>query len=494
MEVSNRPRPVRLQGSVSLLFALLMPVLCLALLLGLAYAERCAAEYDGIRCLKSSGKLALASYSRSLWLNYGLWGLNPQEVDLSEAEEILAQLPALVDKQLDLAYDAELYSGSQIQAQVNRYMKLRAPLAMGADLLERMRTAAYARQDLGQKGALATIQQGHRQMRAYDLYQEGQQDWESIKGYLPAEAGPDSETDLDEATENLQVDGLTETDLEAGLEAMAPLLRHFSRYMLPVYEAMGTSEVSADTAFAPRMIESLASKLDLLLDHGLGVTTEAMNLAEYSQLYFPAAVNYERLPGAMTYLYTPQGQSLEDLAQERPLELEQIAAGLDKPILADKYCEAMLTGMRFIPQYIAGQRSPSRQLRYENWANFLSVSLNILSLGELQIDPQVLKYFVQAADSLRLARLDYKELRNGFGLPFWPVEAMATYNSAQYKVKFYYRDYLRLLMYTKPADQLAKGLTRLIKHEEPGPFYTKVRVGLSINQRQVEYDYAYLAD
>ncbi len=491
------PKTIRLRGSVSLFFALLMPALCLVLLVGLAYAERCATEYDGIRCLKSSGELALASYSRPLWLHYGLWAVNPQEVDLAEAEAILAQLPDLVDNQLDIRYDAELYTGNQLQDQVNRYMKLRAPVLMGADLVEKMRTAALSRQDLGQSRALATIQQGHGQVKAYDLYQDGQNNLGKIKGYLPAEAEMEREEDINTATEELppdQLDGLTEADMEAGLSYIAPMLRHFSHYMLPVYEAMGTSEVSADTAFAPSMIEKLAGQLDQLLDQGLGVTTEAMNLAEYSQIFFPAAVNYERQLGAKTYLYTPQGESLEELASKRPLELEQIASGLEKPKLANKYCEAMITGMRFIPQYIAGQRSPSRQLRYESWANFLSASLNILSLGELQIDPQVLKYFLQAADSLHLARADYKALRDGFGLPFWPVEAMSTYTSAQYTVKFYYRDYMRLLMYTKPDDQLAKALTRLIKKQEPGPFYTKLQLSLMIHNQQVQYDFAYLDD
>lgn len=470
----------KVQGSISLFFALFIPVLCLAMLAGFAYVERCAAEYDGARCLKSAGKLALASYTRSLWQSYGLWGLNPADVDLSECESILKDLPDLVGKEVLISYHNDLYQGSQLQEQINRYMKLRAPVLMGSDLLERMRVASASRCDLISQTALATIQEGHRQVSAYDLYQEGQGQMEKLPKQLPPEVKSREQANL------------SQDDLEEGLAELGPILRHFSRYMLPVYEAMGTQGVSAETAFDPSFIEKLASCLDSLLDTGLGVTTEAMNLGEYSQWYFPAAVNFERLPGAMTYLYTPQGVSLQELSQERPLELEQIISGLPNPRLADKYCQAMISGMRFIPQYIAGQRSPSRQLHYETWANFFSTALSVISLGEVQVPPEVMKYFVQAADSLRLARQDYQDLRNGYGLPFWPVEAMSTYTSGQYNMKFYYRDYLRLLAYTQPAQQLASSLCRLIQQQEPGPFYTSLQVSLVINQRKLEYTYAYL--
>ncbi|MDO5033332.1 MAG: hypothetical protein Q4D97_00630 [Eubacteriales bacterium] len=506
----------KLRGSVSLLFALLLPLLCLALLAGIAYAERCCAEYDGVRNLKSAGELALASYSRSLWQNYGLWAVEPEAVDLAECETILVELPDLVGKHIKIDFSAPLYEGRQLQDQIDRYMKLRAPVVMGADLVARIQLAAKSRLDLSQGSALATIQKGHQQMQSYQAYQQGQGQLADLKGYLAAEGaeedpsqgqsgglttdalrgetGADSEEAGQLATPPDQLEVWSEEDMTAGLESLAPLLRHFSRHMLPVYEAMGTQGVSEDTAFDPSFIENLAGKLDGLLDRGLGVTSEAMNLAEYSQLYFPAAINLERQPRALVHLYTPQGKDLQDLAKERPLELEQIASGLQNPKLADTYCGAMITGMRFIPQYIGSQRSPNRQVNYQAWADFLSSALSVLSLGELQIPPQVLKYFIQAADSLRLAQKDYQDLKAGFGLPFWPVEAMSSYKSGQYNISFYYRDYMRLLMYTKPAEQLAASLSRLIKAQEPGPFYTSLRVGLEINQEEVQYDYAYLAD
>lgn len=476
-------------AAVTLLCALLLPVFSLVSVLSLALAERIEAEYAAARILKVSGQLALAAYSRQLWNSYGLFGLREADIDLTAAEEILDNLPEIIATQISCEVSEDLFSGELLKEQIIRYMRWRAPLVLSNNALHRLRSAATDRINLQAGNAYQSLQNAHHRQDASGKYLAGREDinkLENMAEYSTEEPAAQQSEVPDEQEENTQ-SAAEDTDLEA----LQPILQHFSRYMLPVYEAFGTEKISQDDAFSPAMIEGLASKLDYLLDQGLGADWEQLCLAEYALMLFPARINLERVQGGHYELYTPDGRSLSSLAKDRDRELEQIVAQTGNPDQASRHCEHLIMGMRFIPRYIAAQKNPSLQASYRKWAEIISVAIQVLSLGEIVIPADVLIYFVQAAHCLWQARNDTQELIKGQGLAFWPPDSTSYIGSNTTYYTFYYRDYLRLILLTRNADGIVQELGRLIQKEVPGTYYVSLKVSLEANRRTICYAFTY---
>lgn len=485
--MKNLNKTIQLSASIALLFAIIMPVISYFFIANIVYAERVIAEYDALRILKSSGKLALSLYDRELCKEYGLWGVEEANIDLREAEKILAKLPRLVDENLQLKVKDDLYEQNILKEQILRFMKVRAPICLADDCLERIRSAAKYRSMLALPSAGGSVHKQHEDNNAQNNYREAEEDLKSLPELLSTKQKDSEENTYDEEA---FLDNLSAEDKDF----LNSLLGNFSRHILPVYEAMGSEQATGIENFRPDLIENLAGKVDFILDKGIGVSWEQMSIAEYALLNFPAYINRENGIGKKTIIYTVNGVSLNELAEKRPQELEQIASGRENINAAQRYCDAHIIGFRFVPQYLAAERSSSRKAKYTTWSEILSKGLLILSLGQVDIPPEVLKYFVQAAHSLYLAQKDLKELKKGEGLNFWPLEAVAYIKPGYRDYRFFYRDYLRLILYSQAEDKLLQEIARIIKKQKPGPYYTGLSLSLDVNQRVFSYEFAYLDD
>lgn len=482
----SRKKRIHQSASIALLFAIIVPVISYFFIANIVYAERVIAEYDALRILKSSGQLALSFYDRELWREYGLWGFSEDKLDLSEAEKIFSELPKIIAEEVQVKLKNPLYDEDNLREQVLRFMKLRAPICLADDCLQRIRSAANFRKMLALPSAGDSLVKQHEKTEAHKNYQEAEDDLKSLPELLSKEQEVGENTTEEESI----LDNLTDDDKDF----LEGLFGRFSKHILPVYEAMGSEQSAGIENFRPDLIENLAGKVDFILDEGLGVSWEQMSLVEYALLNFPAFINRENGIGTKTILYTVNGVSLNELAQKRPQELEQIASGKADTKAAQRYCDAHIIGLRFVPQYLAAERSSTRQAKYRTWSEILSGVLLVISLGQVELPAEVLHYFVQAAHSLYLAREDLKELKKGEGLNFWPIESIVYITPDYRDYRFFYRDYLRLILYSQSETKILEQISRLIKKQKPDSFYTALSISLEINKRDFAYEFAYLDD
>ena len=350
----------RLQGSISLLLALIIPLMSLLFILGLAYGERRLREADFARAVTAAAEKSMASYDRGLWRDFGLWGVEESEMHLEECFELAphAQITyALQNTKKTLEKD-------EIKRQILRFMRLRGPAFLALDLEKRMRSALDGRQTLSGGKLETSLREAHRRLEAEKNYEAGR---EGINLLNQKRLGSGKKWQNDEPSES---EGSNSSDgKNQGMSELSSkqkgfienLLFSFNKDMLPVYHALGSEDVKPDEVFSPSCIEGLAGKMDLLLDRGLGMDAERLSLAEYILRFFPAALWTEHDALHFRRLRTPDGRLLGDLAKERPLEVEQIITGLNVPKLAENRCEMILTGLRFLPQMLAASQSPSRQ-------------------------------------------------------------------------------------------------------------------------------------
>lgn len=509
-------KEIRCPAAISLLMALLVPLLSGLFLIGIAFGERINRELDQGRALHTAEELLLVQYSRDLWKDFGLWAYEAGSVSLEDAQVLLRES----DANLQFTATQSLYGSGEVKKQILRYMKLRAPVLFSKEALERIQEAARGRQALGSGSMLEAIRKQHAQQQADEKYAAGKEliaEMEAEKGSaaalpdgesrelpaLPPGGAEGEETALAAGTAKGEGSGagaedsrsaLAETGIsDADLSFLTPFLSSFSRRMQPVYQAAGTENSSLE-AYSPGSVESLAGALDRLLDAGIGIESERLSLAEYALLHCPGTVFFERQGSRTAELLSPDGTPFRELAEKRPAELEQLCSGLSSPGLASRWTEAMLLGLRFVPRYIAAGHDPALQARYRAWANFLSGALRVLSLGSASVPPEAFCYFIQAAHALYLASADVRTLKGGEGLPFWPPHSAQRLVPGLQSLPFYYRDYIRLILFTLSPDTLAGRLEKIIEKQYPGSFHTAAEVRLLCPRRTYRAEIAYFKE
>lgn len=460
-----------LQASVSIFLALILPSSVFVLLAGLRYADERKRETDAVRAMGAARELLLAQYSRELWRDYGLWGYSGEDTDMSPALKVYGR------KEGEISYEVtnDLFEEERLRDQILRFMRLRAPAFTGAEMLERIRSAAIEREMIAGQSSLAAVRSAHEQSDAYGAYRQGK---EAVNEYTKDQANDESEE--------------VWTDLGDGLrDEVEGSLRSFSRHILPVYEAGGTQNVSEDEVFSPSCVEELAAVMDKLLDQGLGADPDRLCLAQYTLSYFPSEVHLERVGGGLRLLRTPNGDSFQELKEKRPAEAEQIASGHSAVGRAKRHCRNMITLMRFVPRYIASYRDPELQKKYQFWSEILAVAITVVSLGHATVAPAECQYFIRLAHSLYLAIQDTKKMLNGYSLAFWPVKSK-NYTRSGIQFELYYRDYLFLLLLARSPDALIGDLERVIRNNNPGDWHTAFQVRFSDREINIEKEAEYL--
>lgn len=463
----------RQTAAISILLALLCPVLVLLFLASQALSERVIAEYTAARLTKSAGKIVLASYDRDLWQNFGLWAIKEEDIDLRLLESALESQPEMIGRKFDYELSENIFEAQILKEQVLRYMKLRAPVILSTEMIHRARSAAEGRQSLIGGSAGASLDQMHEGSSAEEKFLNAQMGLKGIK---------EGQTDL------LSEDLDEEPGLEE-LEAFLPLVEVMAREFLPVYEALGTTVPAPEEAFRPSNIEKLAHKLDELLDFAYLEDWERLCLSEYCLLILPAQVNVEKQLRGQSYLQSPNGQKLADLAEKRPLELEQVATGKTTARAAGRQADLLICAMRFVAQYLAGSKMADRQARYQRLGHILASLVTLLSLGQITAVADQFVPLIQAVDSFKLARDDLRDLKQGYGLPFWPSESLSYMREGFLQADFYYRDYLRLLLWARSPDDLTRDLARIIQKEQGAASFRRVSVTLAVNGRTLRYDF-----
>ena len=480
----------RWQASVSLLLAIILPSVIFLSQAAFHYAIQRRYEADAARAVTAAAELCLSQFSRKLWKDYGLWAFQEEEVKIDSAQKLSAD----PDFNLSLESSEELFGSGSLKKQILRYMRVRAPLYTADDILTRIRSAASERQLLsgGQSTALA-VRNANQELEAYAAYQEGAP---AVKRLTSGTLSNEQEVNLEESDSSEESDLASE--LMGAFDALPPFLkdaiRNFAKKSLPVYHSLGTAGVNEENAFAPEMIESLAARIDILLDSGLSVSADHLSLAQYTLAYFPAAVHQENGRHEIRKIATPDGRLHEEIAKERALQAEIIASGKAEGEEARKHCELLITGLRFIPQYIAASKDVKLQENYLQWAGALSSVIGFLSAGTTVIPPESLRHFIQAAHCFYLAHKDFELLKKGDGLPFWPQSSKAYLSERPQYFRFYYGDYLLLILLTRSQDDLAASIESLIQKDVEGSWYCACKVEGKSNHYQITREARYLDD
>ncbi len=444
-------------GAMGLLLCILLPALLLFYFYSFDLSRMRRNELDYVRSAKQQLDVQLASYNRQLWREYGLWGADVISVNVNNLNPYAGEMSITGTK--------ELFKPATLKEQILRQMQWRAPLLVGAEVSKR-----YG--DLGKiLGSLdgGVVKQALNTMDTSDPKQ--------LLANPPApEEAPTQET---ETGEKKPVE-LTDKQKEVALAPVSDLLQEVGSELVPMYEFAG---VKADgNVLATNKIEQLTAWIDSVLQVRKMPVLDRLSIDEYALNYLPAQVNQQVTKTGKLQLTTPDGRYHSKLSAESPdICVERLIFSGDTA-QAQKRVRYILYGCSFLLRLVENCSSVQNRQQKLVQASAICATVATLSLGTIWLEPHMLSYLLITLQSLQEAKSALDDLIAGKPFTFkelWP------------ELKFYYRDFLRLLLLIPKEENLLSDLGKQINSRIGGNFYTKFLLEGQFNHHSLHLEKEY---
>ncbi|NLZ71069.1 MAG: hypothetical protein GX909_01030, partial [Clostridiaceae bacterium] len=266
-------------GSLSLLFLIIMPVIMLILFVIFANAQVDRDELDFLRACQNELDLTLADYDRQLWQEFGLWGTDISKLNQNNDFLLKEYKKSAYDDSFSISsqISAESYleENSQLKKQILRHMSYRAP----ALLLDELKTRYINYQNIGSQLSEIPLFPVDKPLIDTDeiLF---------IPDNLNNEIVEDNIKNLSEKDENEgkeEKEELSELEKEnlfnAGVELLDETITEAKNMLIPIYESTGNNV--PNNPLEPNAITNLAAGLDqLFVNYDLPLVDDLL-LSEY---------------------------------------------------------------------------------------------------------------------------------------------------------------------------------------------------------------------
>ncbi|HHV42877.1 MAG TPA: hypothetical protein GXX72_08605, partial [Clostridiaceae bacterium] len=431
------------KGSLALTFCLLVPVVFSLLLALFDSGVKDRKDLDLTRCLAANIEMNLARFDRKLWQDFGLISLNENFVELST--ESYDNKGAIT-----ITGESSLYENSVLTEQISRHMKLRFPVNIIREILDRTNKIKISDN--------MSLESSLNKLTSEEAY---------VKAGEEISAGP-----ADDVEWKKEFDDYLATEVTTIYEGIASSL-------MPVhlYDKQGdiTSGLKPDF-FNPQDMSRIATVFDTLLTAPRTTALDKVYLAAYAMAYFPAAVSSQIISHNSVPRYTPDGRSHLDLSRNRAYELEEIITGLDGKKAA-KEVKSRLILLRSLIQLAHHAQDKTLRFTYKMAANAIVTSIAIISLGTVVLPAEPFEYLLLVADAIADGRSDVTRLRDGYGVNFWPEDKSS--------IILYYHDYMLLMLLVQSEDTLLSRMSKIIQRHCPGPgwVWLKAATVLPTNHR-----------
>lgn len=429
-------RAARRRGSISLLLALLFPILA-GLLALLAVSARAQAEDAAVgRAMSAQIRAGLARYEQPLLETYGLFAFRADRVDSRIYDTCLVDMDS---NRLDLIPQQPLFAADELESQIITFMAPRLPSVVLERLLRPFNQLAV------------------------------NEDWPGLTrstGWLSSLSAASGDDWRDGLFSGLidQVD-----DENAGWLAQVYREAAVSLAGVPSTDGTSTLQGLAFDFFDPATVSDAARMIESLMSFESPALYEKLCLSEYVLGCFGRSVDQVWRQDDCQPLCLMNGQPLSRLPTERRAEAEQILTGIEHPKLAILMTKTAISSVRSLIHLVHLLLDQEAMATIRGTSAALSAAIAAASAGSVVVDPEMMTWLVVAGRSLQKGWTDTRRLCRGYGVAIWPDDAIRT-------PALYYEDYLRLFLLIQPRHRLVEQTGRRIAACLPGPFYCALRV------------------
>ncbi len=480
------------RGTSSLLLIAVTLPLVLVLTTSLAIARRETDEAKLVRAMRAQLQVSLADYDPALFSQFGLFGVNPDRLKSTVYQELTPRRFSRQPVQLSLSQS--IFEQEALVRQIDRTMKLRLPMLW---------FNSFAKIKLENNVAEASLDQTLE--TALETTLDPVQEISPGTAAKPS-TGQELEPSLGQAADLLNgplksvLDLLQNKLIEVlvdGLEKIVePEIKENLTEMMLSIDEIGDLRSSLNGMDSPENYVSLIGQtLDSISSGTESPLLRQALLAEYCLAYMTRTVTQRVTDGHQDPIENVSGQSLADLATNRPAEIEQILTGAKTPEAATRHVRVLLTAVRSLINLADILADPDRMASLRTQAIASVAAISVASGATINIDPELLANFLAVGNAIKLGNQDYTDLSSGKSVALIPERLL------ERSVEFAYQDYLRVFLLALPQDTLAERIGGLIRKVMSSDFAHEVEITLTMadtysagqtgNQRSIRLAMAY---
>jgi hypothetical protein len=419
-------------GAASLLLIIVTIPLALVLTTSLQIVRRQADEARLIRAMRAQLQVSLANYDQELFRQFGLFGVDTSKLQTTVYRELVPR--SFAQQPMQLKQSQSIFTPDILARQIARNMKIRLPMLWLKNLADTIKKETPVKPV-------------------------------SSSGEIFSNSGDQASVTASSTSNSATIDPLTSTGLSAvipSLDTAAELLDGPLKPLLDLLQLktqlsdlMASIDEVGDLRADYRgpggsagLFYEITDVLDAVSQGTDSVLLRQVELAEYCIAYLTRSVTASQDNGRSIPLETLSGLKMNDLAADRPAEVEQVLTGDSTPETATRQVQLLIIAVRCLINLTDILTDQARMDGYRVQAIAVSTAISMASGATINIDPQLFACLLAVGYAIHAGQLDYQALASGLSVALFPERLF------KYPLKLSYQDYLRLFLLIVPQDVL----------------------------------------
>ena len=464
--MTRRKKGIRSRvGGASLFLCIILSLVILTESILFAAALERRMEAEMMRCMRMQAEAALCRYNEPLLKYYGLYGLGASLGDTDVFTECFDGSGAVVD----MTGSNELTTASLREA-ISDYMKVRAPSIVSADMLGRLR------------GVLDEIYSSD----FFKATAEGKNsDWIQYMNDILINSNQCSSA-ISQAITSAKMLDFTGTlnRFDAFCQTYIDTAKQKATYLLQ-------GDTNPAMLLDTDCLSDAMNTLDSLMDTDLPDIADNLLINEYAVSFMDSCVK-ENVDGDRS---EPESNILgvpyNSIHGAGNTDLEYVLTGIDNGIASQGIARKLLLDTRTVINLAAFLIDSEKMNRAKEIGTVLSGVILAVSLGTVEISPEMLQYVVLLVWAEGQAVADMNDLTAGKGVPLLNHSALDDEEIVKDLIMTDYRDYLRIYLLIVPTEWKLSRMLTILKRDSGGSIYTGVRIHVEYMNRSYQMEDSY---
>lgn len=455
---------IRTGGASIFLCIILSAVLLTESILFAAALER-RTEADIMRCMRMQAEAALCRYNETLLEYYGLYGLGGSTGDTGVFTECFQGSGAEI-----VVSGMNEMSTDSLGNAISDYMKVRAPSIVSADLLSRLR------------GILDDIYSSDFFRKAGEA--KGSV-WIAYLNDILANSDKWSSV-ISQAISTAKMADFTGT-----LNRFDAFCQTYTDTAKRKATLFAQGDANPAILLDTGRLSDIMNRLDQLMDIDLPGIADNLLVNEYAVSFMDSFVK-ESVDGDRS---EPESNLLgipyNSIHESGNTDLEYVLTGIDNGIASQLIVRKLILDTRIAVNFGMFILDTEKTDRAKEIGTVLSGVILAVSLGTVEISPELLQYVVLLVWAEGQALCDVEDLTAGKGVPLLNHSALNDEEIVKDLIMTEYRDYIRLYLLAVPSEWKLSRILSVLKRDCGGSIFTGVGIHVEYMNRTYRLEDSY---
>ncbi len=452
-------------GSASIFLCIVLSAVILTESILFAAALERQAEADIMRCMRMQAEIALCRYNEPLLKYYGLYGIGSSLGDTDVFADCFDGTAAAVD----MSGVNEMTAPSLKEA-ISDYMKVRAPSIVSADMLSRL------------KGVL-------KEIYSSDFFKTmGESKGAGWIGYLNDIL---SNSDKWGSVISQAIAAAKMADFTGTLNRFEAFCQTYIDTVKRKATLFAQGDAKPALLLDTDRLSDMMNTLDSFMDTDLPDAADNLLVNEYAVSFMDSCVTEisdgDRSEPESNILGIPYNS----IHKSGNTDLEYVLTGIDNGILSQAAVRKLILDTRTVVNFAAFLVDNEKMERAKEIGTVLSGAILAVSLGTVDISPEILQYVVILVWAEGQGVTDMYDLTSGKDVPLLNHSAIDDEEIVRDLIMTDYRDYIRVYLLIVPTEWKLTRILSVLKRDSGGSIYTGIMIRVEYMNRSYQMEESY---